>query len=51
MPSGAYYAEAVNTLYARGIVSGVGDNSFNPGGNATIEQALSISLRMYNSLK
>ena len=43
--------DAVAFMSGKGIVSGVGDNSFNPGGNATIEQALSISLRMYNSLK
>lgn len=35
----------------KGIISGVGDNIFNPQGNASIEQALSISLRMFENLK
>ena len=29
----------------KGIVKGVGDNKFNPLGNAKVEEALAISLR------
>ena len=38
-------------MNAKGIISGVGDNRFDPQGNASIEQALSISLRMFEKLK
>lgn len=47
---GGWAKDAVAFMSGYGIVSGVGDNKFNPGGSATIEQALSISLRMYNNL-
>lgn len=43
-----YYVSFMN---AKGIISGVGDNRFDPQGNASIEQALSISLRMFEKLK
>lgn len=36
----AYYAQAVNTLYARGIVSGVGSGSFGPTTQVTRQDAL-----------
>ena len=42
---------AVIQAQALGIVSGVGDNSFDPLGNASIEQALVIALRMFDNLK
>lgn len=43
-----YYVSFMND---NGIISGVGDNRFDPQGNASIEQALSISLRMLENLK
>ena len=43
--------DAVAFMADKGIVSGVGNNSFDPLGNASIEQALVIALRMFDSLK
>ncbi|MCI9155661.1 MAG: hypothetical protein HFF44_01825 [Lawsonibacter sp.] len=40
VPSGAYYAQAVNTLNNLGIVSGVGGGNFGTGRNVTREDAL-----------
>lgn len=42
---------AVAFMADKGIVSGVGNNSFDPLGNASIEQALVIALRMFDNLK
>ena len=41
------YAER---LY-NGIIKGVGNNKFSPGGDLTIEQAILIVYRAYNVLK
>ena len=43
--------DAVAFMSANKIVSGVGSNQFNPKGNASIEQALVIALRMFDNLK
>lgn len=43
--------DAVAFMSDKGIVSGMGDNCFDPQGSASIEQALSIALRMYKNLK
>lgn len=43
--------DAVAFMSDKGIVSGVGNNSFDPSGNASIEQALAIALRMFDNLK
>ena len=43
--------DAVAFMADKGIVSGVGNNSFAPLGNASIEQALVIALRMFDNLK
>lgn len=43
--------DAVAFMADKGIVSGVGNNSFDPLGNASIEQALVIALRMFDNLK
>lgn len=46
------YAKASVAFMAdKGIVGGVGDDKFDPQGNATIEQALVIALRMFEKLK
>lgn len=42
---------AVAFMADREILSGVGNNQFDPCGNASIEQALSIALRMFQNLK
>lgn len=42
---------AVAFMADREILSGVGNNRFGPRGNASIEQALSIALRMFQNLK
>ena len=43
--------DAVAFMSDKGIVSGMGDNCFDPQGSASIEQALSIVLRMFKNLK
>lgn len=40
VPSSAYYAQAVNSLYSLGIVSGVGNGRFGPNNQVTREDAL-----------
>ena len=47
---GDWAKSAVAFMSGKGIVSGDGTN-FSPKGSATIEQALSIALRMYKNLK
>lgn len=47
---GGWARDAVAFMSGKGIVSGSG-GSFDPQGSATIEQALSIALRMYKNLK
>ena len=47
----AWARNSVAFMSDKGIVSGVGDNRFDPQGSASIEQALSISLRMLENLK
>ncbi len=42
---------AVAFMNGKEIIAGVGDNRFNPQGSATIEQALAISLKMFQTLK
>ena len=42
---GAYYAEAVNALYARGIVSGVGNGYYAPDGALTRQDAVCMVQR------
>lgn len=46
-----YAKSAVAFMSSKGIVSGVGNNSFNPKGNASVQEALSIALRMFKNLK
>lgn len=43
--------DAVAFMADKGIVSGTGNNNFSPKGNASIEQALVIALRMFENLK
>ncbi|MCI9156752.1 MAG: leucine-rich repeat protein [Lawsonibacter sp.] len=42
---------AVAFMNGKGVVTGVGNNRFDPKGSASIEQALLISLKMYETLK
>jgi len=37
-------------MSGKGIVGGVGNNKFDPQGNASIEQAMVIALRMFGNL-
>lgn len=43
--------DAVAFMSGKEIVGGVGGNRFDPAGNASIEQALAIALRMFEKLK
>ena len=45
VPSGAYYAEAVNALYARGIVSGIGNGYYAPDSTLTRQDAICMVQR------
>ncbi|WIV12476.1 NlpC/P60 family protein [Proteiniborus sp. MB09-C3] len=42
--------EAVNYLYYFGVISGVGDNRFNPSGNTTREEAIVLAKRMHGKV-
>ena len=46
-----YAKNAIAFMSGKGIVGGVGNNKFDPQGNASIEQALVIALRMFENLK
>lgn len=48
--SGAYYAEAVDTLRALGIVSGVGGGRYNPGGTLSRQDAVCMVQRAMRAL-
>lgn len=39
VPAGAYYAQAVNQLYALGVVNGVGGGKFNPSASVSRQDA------------
>ena len=43
--------DAVAFMASKEILNGVGNNQFAPQGNASIEQALAIALRMFENLK
>ena len=43
--------DAVAFMSSKEIMNGVGGNRFDPTGNASIEQAMAIALRMFENLK
>ncbi|USF27786.1 hypothetical protein N510_002743 [Firmicutes bacterium ASF500] len=45
VPPNEYYAQAVNTLYARGVVSGVGNGDFSPSANVSRQDAICMIQR------
>lgn len=45
VPSNARYAQAINTLYSRGIVSGVGNGNYAPNSNVSRQEAVCMVLR------
>lgn len=47
VPSGAWYHDAVQTLYALGLVSGVSDTAFSPSSALTAGQCAALSVRIY----
>ena len=47
----AWDRNAVAFMNDKGIVTGIGGNNFGPKGSASIEQALLISLKMFETLK
>ena len=47
----SYAKSSVAFMAEKGIVSGKGENRFDPSGSASVQEALSIALRMYKSLK
>ncbi len=42
-----YAVEAVNKLYTSGVISGMGDNNFNPGGTATRAESAMIIYNLF----
>lgn len=48
--SGAYYAEAVDTLRVMGVVSGVGGGRYNPGGTLSRQDAVCMVQRAMQAL-
>lgn len=52
VPSDAWYAADVVNVYELGLVNGVGQNMFNPMGNVTVAEAITLASRLnavYNS--
>ena len=47
----SYATEPVYYMSANEIIRGVGENTFNPKGNATREQAIIVATRMVKSFK
>lgn len=47
VPSGAWYHDAVRTLYALGLVSGVSSTAFSPSSALTAGQCAALSVRIY----
>ena len=47
----SYAKSSVAFMAEKGIVSGKGENRFAPGGSASVQEALSIALRMFKNLK
>lgn len=45
VPSGVYYAQAVNTLYSLGIVSGIGNGAYAPQGTLSRQDAVCMVQR------
>ena len=50
VPKSTYYTTAVGWASANGIVNGIGGNRFDPNGNATREQVVTILFRYINYL-
>lgn len=50
VPANAYYAEAVNALYARGIVSGIGDGYYAPDSTLTRQDAICMVQRAMRAI-
>lgn len=50
VPPGAYYAAAVNALYARGIVSGVGNGQYAPDSTLTRQDAIVMVQRAMRAI-
>ncbi len=48
VPADAWYAEAVNALAAGGLVQGDGNGHFNPDGQVTYAEFVTILTRLYN---
>ena len=47
VPSNAWYASDVNDIQQYGILQGVGNNKFNPDGNMTLAEAITLACRTY----
>lgn len=50
VPEDAWYAKAVNTLASLGVVSGVGDNQFEPERSITRAEFTTITMRFTNGM-
>ena len=50
MPNTAYYAQAVNALYSRGIVSGIGGGAYGPDYTLTREDAICMVQRAMRAM-
>ena len=50
VPGGAYYAQAVNTLYDRGIISGIGGGLYAPDSTLTRQDAICMVQRAMRAM-
>lgn len=50
VPDGKYYTQAVNWAAVKGIVTGIGNGKFNPEGEVTREQMVTIMYRFFKTM-
>ncbi|MCL2162863.1 MAG: S-layer homology domain-containing protein [Oscillospiraceae bacterium] len=51
IPANAWYKNAVTSAYEYGVIYGVGDNRFDPGGTITIQNTIDIAARIHACYK
>ena len=51
VPSNAWYANDVNDVQRYGILKGTGNNKFNPNGNMSLAEAITLTARTYAYLR
>lgn len=47
VPAGSWYAAGVKTAYEYGVMDGVGNGAFNPGGTVSVAEAVTVASRVH----